>query len=183
MITPPDENFKHYLTQPSNHFLRFNTVTENEVMNIINRLKSKLSFGHDKISIILIKKFKDLICKPLTIIINQSLTTGIFPSKLKLAKISPIFKNDDATLLTNYRPISLLNSFSKIFEKVIFKQIHHHFKTNNLYYNSQLIMCSLYYVILCIHFNDRTLLVVVGFSFYYQRVLNTLQKNSTNLLQ
>ena len=58
IITPPDENIKQYLTQPSNNFLRFNTVTENEVMNIINSLKSKLSFGHDKISTILIKKTK-----------------------------------------------------------------------------------------------------------------------------
>ena len=85
-------------------------------MNIINSLKSKASFGHDKISTILLKKLKDLISEPLTTVINQTIITGLFPSKHKLAKISPIFKKDDATLLTNYRPISL-----QIFENVLFK--------------------------------------------------------------
>ncbi len=61
--------------------------------------------------------------KPITLIINQMLNTGIFPDKLKIAKIIPIYRKDDETLFTNYSPISLLPTISKIFEKVIFKQI------------------------------------------------------------
>ena len=57
------------------------------------------------------------IAKPLTCIINQSLKTGRFPSKLKVAKIIPIFKKDDEHDFNNYRPISLLPSISKVFEK------------------------------------------------------------------
>ncbi len=49
----------------------------------------------------------------------------------------PIYKKDDETLFTNYRPISLLPSISKIFEKVIFKQLYHYFQSNKLFYNSQ----------------------------------------------
>ncbi len=61
--------------------------------------------------------------KPITLIINQMLNTGIFPDKLKIVKIIPILKKDE-TLFTNYRPISLLPAISKIFEKVIFKQLY-----------------------------------------------------------
>ncbi len=72
------------------------------------------------------KTIKDSLIKPLTIIINQMLNTGIFPDKLKIAKISPIHKKEDDALFTNYRPISLLPAISKIFEKVIFKHCFSH---------------------------------------------------------
>ncbi len=64
---------------------------------------------------------KDILVKPTTIIISQMLTTGSFPDKLKIYKIMPIYKKDE-TLFTNYRPIFLLPTFSKLFEKVILKQ-------------------------------------------------------------
>ncbi len=75
-----------------------------------------------------IKIIKPILVRPITIIINQMLNTRVFPDKLKIAKINPIFKKDDNTLFTNYRPISLLPVISKIFEKVIFQQVYHYFK-------------------------------------------------------
>ena len=84
----------------------------------------------------LIKKIKNEISKSLALIINQCIQKGIFPHKLKLAKVIPIFKSGDETLFNNYRPISILPSLSKIFERVIFNQIHDYFNTHNLYYNS-----------------------------------------------
>ena len=48
------------------------------------------------------------------------LNTGIFPDELKIAKVVPIFKKDDPTLLKNYRPISLLPTIAKVIEKIIF---------------------------------------------------------------
>ena len=50
---------------------------------------------------------------------NQMITTGIFPNAFKVAKIIPIFKKCNSSLLVNYRPISLLPTISKIFERVI----------------------------------------------------------------
>ena len=56
-------------------------------------------------------------------IINCSLITGIYPDQLKVAKVCPIYKSDSKDKFSNYRPISLLPSFSKIFEKVVFDRI------------------------------------------------------------
>ena len=73
----------------------------------------------------------------LTHIVNQSLVTGIFPDKLKLAKVLPLFKKGEHTCMDNYRPISLLTSISKIFEKVVCKQLYDYFSINNLFHNNQ----------------------------------------------
>ena len=56
-------------------------------------------------------------------IFNLSLSTGIFPDKLKIAKVSRIFKNGEKDLLTNYRPISVLPCFSKILECIMYDRL------------------------------------------------------------
>ena len=56
-------------------------------------------------------------------IFNLSLSTGIFPDKLKIAKVSPIFKNGEKDLFTNYRPISVLPCFSKILECIMYDRL------------------------------------------------------------
>ena len=97
----------------------------------IKNLKSGKSIGHDGLSNNIIKFLEPLLCAPLTLLINQSLKTGIFPDKLKLARISPIYKKDDPHLVENYRPISILPSVSKIFEKIVFQQLSNYFVDNN----------------------------------------------------
>ena len=107
-------------------------------MQIINNLPNKSSCGFDGISTIVMKSMKNLILTSLTLIINQIINTGVFPNKLKIAKITPIFKKDDRTLFTNYRPISLLPFFfSKVIEKVICIQINDLFVENKLLFNHQ----------------------------------------------
>ncbi len=134
---PKNKHFKNYLTLNYNHKFTFKDIDEEGVRKIIERLAPKTSFGFDGLSTKLIKEIKDCLVKPLTLIINQMLNTGIFPDKLKIAKIAPAHKKDDETLFTNYRPISLLPAISKIFEKVIFKQLYDFFQLNKLFYNSQ----------------------------------------------
>ena len=65
------------------------------------------------------------------------MTTGIFPERLKIAKVIPLHKKDDPYIFDNYRPISLLTSVSKVFEKVVFQQVYDYFHTNKLLYKSQ----------------------------------------------
>ena len=65
------------------------------------------------------------------------LTTCIFPDKLKIAEVIPLFKKGDKSIFSNYRPISLLPSISKLFEKVIYQQLYKYFEDLNLFYESQ----------------------------------------------
>ena len=60
------------------------------------------------------------------------ITTGIFPDSFKKSKITPLFKKGDQSLLLNYRPISLLPTISKVFERILFDQMYTYFNTNSL---------------------------------------------------
>ena len=60
------------------------------------------------------------------------ITTGIFPDAFKVSKVTPIFKKGDCSLMSNYRPISLLPTISKIFERVIHDQMYEYFNEFNL---------------------------------------------------
>ena len=68
----------------------------------------------------------------LAYISNRSLSTAIFPTRLKFSQITPVFKKGNKAEISNYRPISLLTSFSKVFEKVIYKRLYHHVISNNI---------------------------------------------------
>ena len=75
--------------------------------------------------------------KPLTLLINQTLSTGIFPSELKISRVMPLFKNGDTSNINNYRPISILPSITKIFEYVIFHQLFDYMSHNALFCQEQ----------------------------------------------
>ena len=75
--------------------------------------------------------------QPLTFLINKSLSHGTFPDELKIAKVLPIYKNEDEQMIQNYRPISVLPFFSKIFEKIVSLYIIYFLEDNNLFYCNQ----------------------------------------------
>ena len=133
----PHKHFSDYLVSKPNTKFEFQPVEIKEVNKIISQLASKNSSCYDSIFNILITSIVDIILKPLTVIINQCLKMGIFPNQLKIAKVVPIFKSGDDTLFTNYRPISLLPSTSKVVERVIFNQLYTYFETNKRFYGSQ----------------------------------------------
>ncbi len=136
-VDNPQKSYKHYLRPNTGLLFRFKEVNIELVRKIIGELKPKTSCGFDGFSMKLIKRIQDPITEPITMIINQMLHTGIFPNDLKIAKVIPLFKKGDDTIFSNYRPISLLPAISKIFEKVIYKQVYDFFKLNKLLYPSQ----------------------------------------------
>ena len=73
----------------------------------------------------------------LTLIINQVLSTGQFPKNLKIAKVIPIHKTGDKSLMKNYRPISILPVASKIIENVMHTQLTDYFTLNKLFTSQQ----------------------------------------------
>ena len=135
-----DSNFndhKKYLThidQPNSFF--FKPVTTNEIKDTINSLKNK-SGNINSIPTKILKSISSIICFPLTLIINNSLITGSFPDSLKKARVIPIFKEGDKTNINNYRPISILPIMSKIFEKLVYKQLYEYLEQNSFLNNYQ----------------------------------------------
>ena len=116
-------------------FLR--PTSEQEIDKIIECLPNKSSSGYDKISNVLLKKLKLPLLKPLNLIFNKSITSGIFPERMKLADVFPLHKGKEKFLPTNYRPISLLITISKVLEKIIYTRTYSFPNQCNQLYVSQ----------------------------------------------
>ena len=129
-------SFMEYMGDEVYPELIFDTISINDILTIVNEMNDS-SAGYDDIPASIVKKVIGLILGPLCRICNCSLIGGIFPSKLKVAKIIPIFKKDSKDKLKNYRPISILPCFSKIIEKAISIQLVNFLETNNILHNSQ----------------------------------------------
>jgi len=125
-------HFTQYLRQEISSSFKFKIIDETVTENTINKLKNKSSYGVDGLSNKLIKSAKNYLIIPLTLIINQTLKTGEFPNELKIARVKPLFKAGNSYDICNYRPISLLPSISKIFERIIFQQLFEYLNNNKL---------------------------------------------------
>ncbi len=133
----PVNHFKNHLLDSNCNSIFLKPVSDFELINIVKAMPAKLSHGFDEIPMKIIKCVINNIAVPLTKIVNKSFLTGYFPNLLKIARVSPIFKQGDTTNLKNYRPISLLPSFSKILEKLMHTRLLSFFQINNILHNSQ----------------------------------------------
>ena len=130
-------HFSEYLPNYVPHTMFVRPVSSSTVINTTLSLKSKSSSGHDDISTKLLKASISSIAEPITHIINLSLTEGKMPKELKIAKVIPVYKSAETTLLNNYRPISLLPAFSKLFEKIIYNKIVQFLEEHDILYRHQ----------------------------------------------
>ena len=132
------DNFAKYLNTPLNHNFLFKSVDSNEVIFIIDSLENNKATGPNSIPTEILKIIKYNICYPLKEIINMSFATGVYPDKLKIAKVIPIFKNKgDQLQVSNYRPISLLSNINKIFEKLVYSRLYSFLNLHNCIYELQ----------------------------------------------
>ena len=74
------------------------------------------------------------LCEPLNYVFNLSFEKGIFPDRMKIGKVTPVFKGGDSADLSNYRPISVLPCFSKIFERLMYNQLYRHISNSKILY-------------------------------------------------
>ena len=110
-------NYLYSAFQQSFASIRQKNTTTGEIEKIIAQLKHKNSCGYDEVTTKILKTVSPFIVSPLTHIYNRMLSTGTFPDRLKYSEIKPIYKKGEQTQIANYRPISLLPVFSKIFER------------------------------------------------------------------
>lgn len=99
--------------------MNLNPVTVSEVHVIINNLKTSSSPGSDKISAAVVKRNARILAPVFAKFINRSFQTGKFPKSLKIARGCIIHKNGDKRNINNYRPISVLSIFAKIWERAL----------------------------------------------------------------
>jgi hypothetical protein len=107
------------------------------IEKMISKMKSKTSCGHDGLSNKVLKLIKHEISHPLSLLINKSLHTGIFPDSMKIAKVLPLYKKGDLHDVNMYRPISLLPVLSKVLEKVVNQQLFAYLNLHTLLTKSQ----------------------------------------------
>lgn len=125
---------KNYLKGNYLHSFFFTPITSVDISELILSLKNKSS-DLSVFPVKVLKRIKDHVAPILSEIINKSLLIGKFPDSLKIARVVPIHKAGDKTDPNNYRPISVLPLFSKIFEKVVYKQLY-------TYLERKQILCS-----------------------------------------
>ena len=119
-INPSNRSPTELIVQNPNVFsLSNNVLTKKEILDATKLLKDKKTPDHTGISTNFIKQTVSAFIDPLFHILKLSFSTGTVPMQFKIAKVIPIFKAGDKSQMDNYRPISLLSSFSKIMEKIV----------------------------------------------------------------
>ena len=130
----PSSNIKmeKYLPQNKYRGLKLQEIEATDLFKIIEGMRPKVSCGEDKCSNKILKHIIQVIWEPLLELINHSLSTGIVPPEWKVAKIVPVYKSKNKSLYTNYRPISLLSTFSKVIEKIVQAQVENYLLEENI---------------------------------------------------
>ena len=135
-IPPTQKSFKDYLTQ-FNTSMDSTELSFKEFETAFKSLKRNKSSGVEDLNCNIILDSYDDIKAPLFNVFQSSIQEGIFPDKLKIAKVTPIFKTGDSTLLGNYRPLSVLPVFSKILERIMYNRVYTFLTKNNLLFSRQ----------------------------------------------
>ena len=131
------QNYTDYLKGSyPNSFILFPTDTQ-EIVSVVSDLPNKKRAGMDEITMEIMKRSINIIAEPLVKIFNVSFETGLIPNALKVAKVCPIHKDGSKNEFENYRPISLLQSFSKIIEKLVYIRLYSYLKQNQILNSAQ----------------------------------------------
>ncbi|CAB4011631.1 Hypothetical predicted protein, partial [Paramuricea clavata] len=122
---------KDYMTQVESSF-EFQKIDSKDVFKLINKLNLRKASGCDKISNRLLKISGPYIYEALTNLFNLSLTTNKFPTRWKIAKVFPLHKTEERDNANNYRPISVLSSIARLFERLVYNQMYAYLSKHRL---------------------------------------------------
>ena len=126
-----------YLGGKTDSSLFLSPTDSAEIENIISQLKNAKSVGPFSIPCNLLKMLNKFISPILALLMNESFLTGVFPDILKIAKVIALYKKGATDSPSDYRPISLLSIFSKIFEKIMHKRLYEFLEVNDILHSLQ----------------------------------------------
>ena len=127
-----DSNKTLPIPEPVQHTLESITITTQDVLDVFLHLDVSKACGPDLIIPLLLKEGSHILAHPYAVIFNRSLSQGYFPSSWKEANVTPIFKKDDKSQPSNYRPISLLSIVGKAMELCIHKYLYNYITVNGI---------------------------------------------------
>ena len=130
-------HFRQYMSNKIQQTFFLSATSEQDVLRELKALNPKKAGGPDNLTPRLLKEVAHELYKPLTALFNKSIEEAKFPGGWKFAKVIALFKKGSRFLPENYRPISLLNCFGKIFERIIYNQMVRFINKHNILYIRQ----------------------------------------------
>ena len=127
-------NFQDYLTNREESSIYLSEVDETEIIDVIRKFENGKA---SDIPVVLVKRSARLISPVLTKLYNKNIENGTFPEGFKTGKVTPVYKKENAELLENYRPVSTLPIFGKIFEKLIYSRLYSFLTAKNILNTNQ----------------------------------------------
>ena len=137
LVPTTDKNFNDYLPAPCQRSFFIFPVDEVLMENYIRSIKPKKSCDVNGVNMNLLHFVAKPLSRPLSHIFNQSVAFGVFPENLKTSRTIPIFKSGDRSDPENYRGVSITDSFSKPFEKIMSEKLLIFLEQNNFFYANQ----------------------------------------------
>ena len=132
-----DKNFRSYLGRGCKKNMYFKYIEVHEILEEIRNICEKKAMGFDNIPPKIIKWAPEIFASILQTIFNKCLSTGYYPQNMKVARVVPIHKEGDINDVNNYRPISILTQFNRIFERIISKRLMSFFEKNKIITSKQ----------------------------------------------
>lgn len=123
-----DENLSVSVDDHISSSLSQVVLSEKDIQLKIKQLDKNKGPGPDQLPASFVKSCGRELAAPLCIIFNKSLSCGVFPKRWKTAHIIPIYKSGDKSRCENYRPISILSCFAKLFESLVYNHLYNHVK-------------------------------------------------------
>ena len=131
-ISNPSHSFKEFVSCQDTKSFFIRPTSLYEIIKLSSCIKTSKADGPDGISPRVVKESIHYIVNPLCNIFNMSLSSGIVPDQLKIAKIVPLFKKDNPEFIENYRPVALLSIFAKLLERLMYDRLYDFLTQNNI---------------------------------------------------